>query len=616
MADYLESFYPASVKVKVSSTDTTAGFLLSKLVAGTNITLTKNNPGGNETITIASTSSGGGTPGGSDTYIQFNDSGAFGGDQGFVYDSGNVGIGTASPSVRLEVSYPFTAAPSSFTASLSSPQTPIAAPTATASIIYGPFNVTSSSASENVGSSGYTCNGQTLDYGVYAYYGAKYVSAIPSAASVTDTVNDGVSTFSVGVSWSPVTLGDGTPVSGYIVTGPFGSVDVGPATSYTDDGTPQSASFSPFGGITSAGQIYTFDIFNYNNSPSYYSADGGSYSVTDTQNNGSPFWIQHAITGTMDSGFQINDYADQQTAQVFSNSFTQTGPLGLPLIAPQPQLIQSDGTALNRSYEAYGTDPLGDVYSSSFLTASVADPSDSQWYYIQLDAASGGNTAYRYLRNLNGAGYLTGLLTNVTNPFDDAYTPWTSDVTVTPSNSPAPASRFTNGNTTLLGAGAEGQVILDAEGLFSIPLMQWSSVGNIVGSMGYNPSSGRMLIAAGGGIDIHDNNTGQNMAHIGNATVFNEPQLSSFSYKVSTQNYQDALEISSDHVQINPGTLGHFGATPVAQPTAGGVTSGFVPHTSANPVFSQSTFTGNVGSSAYTLSDVVAALKGLGLIAM
>ena len=39
--------------VKVSSNDTTAGFLNGKLVAGTNITLTENSDGGNETLTIS-----------------------------------------------------------------------------------------------------------------------------------------------------------------------------------------------------------------------------------------------------------------------------------------------------------------------------------------------------------------------------------------------------------------------------------------------------------------------------------------------------------------------------------------------------------------------------------
>jgi len=41
--------------VKVSSNDTTAGFLNGKLVAGTAVTFTENNNGGNETLTIAAT---------------------------------------------------------------------------------------------------------------------------------------------------------------------------------------------------------------------------------------------------------------------------------------------------------------------------------------------------------------------------------------------------------------------------------------------------------------------------------------------------------------------------------------------------------------------------------
>ena len=54
------------------------------------------------------TPSAGGTPGGSDTYVQFNDGGSFGGNSNFIFNktSGNVGIGIAStsPSERLEVS--------------------------------------------------------------------------------------------------------------------------------------------------------------------------------------------------------------------------------------------------------------------------------------------------------------------------------------------------------------------------------------------------------------------------------------------------------------------------------------------------------------------------------
>ena len=44
-----------SVKVLVSSNDTTAGYLNGKLVAGTGISFTENSDGSNETLTITNT---------------------------------------------------------------------------------------------------------------------------------------------------------------------------------------------------------------------------------------------------------------------------------------------------------------------------------------------------------------------------------------------------------------------------------------------------------------------------------------------------------------------------------------------------------------------------------
>jgi len=56
----------------------------SYLRAGSNVTITT---GSNGAITIASTGGGGGTPGGSDTQVQFNDGGSsFGGDAGLTYN--------------------------------------------------------------------------------------------------------------------------------------------------------------------------------------------------------------------------------------------------------------------------------------------------------------------------------------------------------------------------------------------------------------------------------------------------------------------------------------------------------------------------------------------------
>lgn len=54
------------------------------IAAGSNITITTN--ASTDTITIAASGGGGGTPGGSDTQVQFNDGGSFGGDSGLVFN--------------------------------------------------------------------------------------------------------------------------------------------------------------------------------------------------------------------------------------------------------------------------------------------------------------------------------------------------------------------------------------------------------------------------------------------------------------------------------------------------------------------------------------------------
>lgn len=54
--------------------------------------------------------------------------------------------------------------------------------------------------------------------------------------------------------------------------------------------------------------------------------------------------------------------------------------------------------------------------------------------------------------------------------------------------------------------------------------------------------------------------------------------------------------------------------SPIAQPSSTGETTGFTAGTGTG-VNDDSTFTGNVGSTAYRISDVVKHLKNLGLIA-
>ena len=54
----LDGYTTTDETVKVSANDTTAGYLNGKLIAGTNVTLTENNDGGNETFTISANDTG------------------------------------------------------------------------------------------------------------------------------------------------------------------------------------------------------------------------------------------------------------------------------------------------------------------------------------------------------------------------------------------------------------------------------------------------------------------------------------------------------------------------------------------------------------------------------
>jgi len=61
--------------------------------------------------------------------------------------------------------------------------------------------------------------------------------------------------------------------------------------------------------------------------------------------------------------------------------------------------------------------------------------------------------------------------------------------------------------------------------------------------------------------------------------------------------------------------LGFYNQTPIARPSSTGVTTNGFTQGSGNNVHPSSTFTGGIGTNAYTISDVVAHLKSLGLLA-
>jgi hypothetical protein len=76
---------------------------------------------------------------------------------------------------------------------------------------------------------------------------------------------------------------------------------------------------------------------------------------------------------------------------------------------------------------------------------------------------------------------------------------------------------------------------------------------------------------------------------------------------VATPGYGNIIEIEGPNMAF-------FRSLPVGQPASSGETSGVTPG-AGTPVNDDATFTGGVGTTAYTVSDIVKHLKNLGLLA-
>lgn len=89
----------------------------------------------------------------------------------------------------------------------------------------------------------------------------------------------------------------------------------------------------------------------------------------------------------------------------------------------------------------------------------------------------------------------------------------------------------------------------------------------------------------------------------------------------ATQTLADAANIvvgTTTGTKIGTATtqkLGFYNAAPVVQQATTGTTTGFTSGGPSNTVHADATFTGGSGTKAYTIGDIVLALKNLGLLA-
>lgn len=143
------------------------------------------------------------SPGGSDSQVQFNDGGVFGGEAAFIYDKTNDSLNIQTTLKQ----HPFHANASTgqtinnvATASVvQTTETLNASPTGTITLIAEFTNPSGCGANQNTVGSGYTANGQTIDYQIYAaiYDGTNFFKGTSfEAISFSDPLNDS-SAFSI-----------------------------------------------------------------------------------------------------------------------------------------------------------------------------------------------------------------------------------------------------------------------------------------------------------------------------------------------------------------------------------------------------------------------------------
>lgn len=135
-----------------------------------------------------------------------------------------------------------------------------------------------------------------------------------------------------------------------------------------------------------------------------------------------------------------------------------------------------------------------------------------------------------------------------------------------------------------------------------------------------SPEAGTLNAARASGTDIAGaalNIGGSQGTGTGAGGALNIQYADAGTTGTSNNSLTTVISVSSAGIQIGEATtreVGFFGATPIAQPSSTGETTGFTAG-SGTAVNDDSTFTGNVGSTAYRISDVVKHLKNLGLLA-
>lgn len=338
---------------------------------------------------------------------------------------GKIGLGTATPAVRLHIigQDATLADPSAFSVSLVS-EVPVAAvPIDTPTLFYQPVAPTSSGlgydATQTTGSGNYVANGQTISATVYegrTLGGQDLVDPTGFSLSFVDTINDGTTTFFLDWVWTSSNNSDGsTPdflIFANATTGYTYRITPGTATIFNDTATDPGSvpSYVTFTGFNASGQTFNFDILAFGTSPTgqtYYSTTDTPYSVADAVNNGSLLQIRHVISSSGSDGWKIIQGGAGSQSGANNLTFYQDASFSGPTTTtPVHYGFLSDGSILNRAYTANSRNVgAGQIFSTGQLFATTIDNNDGLYYSI-TGAYSTVGEGIRATESINGGSQL------------------------------------------------------------------------------------------------------------------------------------------------------------------------------------------------------------------
>lgn len=307
----------------------------------------------------------------------------------------------------------------------------------------------------NIGGGSYS-GGDIVDFEIRPLYddgagGVTYGVAVQQITSINDVNN-----FDIYYNWTAVIPTQNFTANKWQV---LRQVNAGGYTDWQEftvpNGTDSNSGWTtgtpplhtPANDFLANGTTYGNNFYGTKNSPISTTIISGAYpsSYTDS-NTGDAYKLDIAISGgDTDDGYNI-DWNGTGYINASSGTITGAGPAsfpaGSPTTTPTTYGYQSDGSALNRSYDFYNIQLSPLLYSVNPISQSVTDPNDAKYYYVELSFNT--STGYSKIVNTSNA---TGKVASAT-VLDDGVTSFPDGTGHSPTSLYAPALK------------AEGDVIL------------------------------------------------------------------------------------------------------------------------------------------------------------